>query len=85
MDAYENNMSMHKNIQDANVQHNSAKVQSIQQKDMVRDQINMYLEQTNHTLAYIQTELNKETDTRKSVVPSSDEPQEGKDELLKQR
>ena len=30
MDDYENNMSMHKNIQDANVQHNSAKVQSIQ-------------------------------------------------------
>ena len=79
MDTYENNMSMHKNIQDANLQHNSAKVQSIQQKDMVRDQISLYLEHTNHALAYLQTELKKDGIPSKSIVPSSDGPEEGKD------
>ena len=81
MNDYENNMSMHKNIQNANVQHNSAKVQSIQQKDMVRDQINLYLEHTNNALAYLQTEKKKDSETRsKSIAqPSTDGPGEGKE------
>ena len=86
MDAYENNMSMHKNIQDANVQHNTAKVQSIQQKDIVRDQINIYLEQTNHTLAYIQTEFGKEAGARKAdAAPSSDGPLGDKSSQISQK
>lgn len=84
MNDYENQMSMHKNIQDANLQHNSAKVQSIQQKDMVRDQINLYLKHTNNALAYLQTEK-KESESRKSLVPSTEGPGEDEPQLRKQK
>ena len=45
---------------------------------MVRDQINYYLEHTNHALAYLQTEVKKgENESRKSMAPSTDGPGDG--------
>lgn len=79
MDSYENNKSMHKNIQNANSEHQNDKIQSILKKDMVRDEINHYIDQYNSKLAYLQTEKQKSA----VAVPSAADDKDLEEEILK--